>query len=397
MPPASATVRPPRILPVIIVSQFAGTSLWFASNAVLPDLQREWGLGPDVLGITTSAVQLGFILGTLAFAFFTIADRFSPRKIFFLASLCGAASNLLLLSGGGSLTALLVLRFCTGICLGGIYPIGMKIASGWYREGLGHALGFLVGALVVGTAFPHLLRALDARLAWQWVIVSISVLSLTGGLLMYALVPDGPHLASGTRFSPRALPLIFGARELRAAALGYFGHMWELYTFYAFLPLMLQAFTRGADANIPLWTFWIIAAGGVGCAAGGLLSDRLGSARIAWGQLLISGMFCLCSPLLFLAPPAVFLGLFIVWGAAVVGDSPQFSTLIARNAPRELVGSALTIGNSIGFAITILSIETISYAARAVPPEYLFLLLTPGPLIGLFASAPLLASRRSVS
>ncbi|MBI1803283.1 MAG: MFS transporter [Ignavibacteriae bacterium] len=388
--------RPFRILPVIIVSQFAGTSLWFASNAIVPDLQRAWNLPPDAVATMTSAVQLGFILGTLASAFFTISDRFSPRLIFFLSSLLGAGFNLLLAFSAGKYSTFLLLRFLIGISLAGIYPVGMKIASGWYRLGLGNALGFLVGALVLGTSFPHLIRSLGAHLAWQDVLLSVSAIAAAGGVLMALLVPDGPHLTRGVRFSVKALPAIFRSRDLRAAAFGYFGHMWELYTFYAFVPLLLSVYASmhpQSVTNVSFWSFCTIAAGSIGCVGGGILSNFFGSARVAWTQLFASGLLCLCSPFLFVLPTELFLLLLLLWGLAVVGDSPQFSTLVARYAPPELVGSALTISNSIGFAITIVSISVISSLSQTIMIRYLFVLLAPGPILGLIASSRLVFRR----
>ncbi|UCG09098.1 MAG: MFS transporter [Desulfobacterales bacterium] len=201
--------RPFWILPVIIFSQFTGTSLWFASNAVMGDLQRVWGLGISALGYMTSSVQLGFIVGTLLFAFFNISDRFSPRIIFFACSLLGALSNLCIYLVAQGLPSLMILRFITGFLLAGIYPVGMKIAAGWYQKGLGRALGYLVGALVVGTAFPHLLKRMGQTVAWENVIISISVVSVAGGLLMLWLVPDGPHSVKGTKFNSQAFKIIF--------------------------------------------------------------------------------------------------------------------------------------------------------------------------------------------
>ncbi|MFI5251959.1 MAG: nitrate/nitrite transporter [Bacteroidota bacterium] len=395
------TERPRWILLVIILSQFAGTSLWFASNAVIPDLKQAWGLGLDSVGITTSAAQLGFILGTLAFAFFTIADRFSPRKIFFICSVVGALFNIAILAPAGNLYLLLLIRVLTGICLAGIYPVGMKIAYGWYRQGLGHALGFLVGALVVGTSFPHFVRSLGAQFPWEDVIIVVSLLAATGGVLTYMFVPDGPYLTKRSSFVPGTLKIIFHSSSFRSAAFGYFGHMWELYTFYAFVPFMLTAYIAlhqsVAPINISLWSFAIIAAGSLGCAGGGLFSDRLGSARVAWVQLLISGLLCCLSPFLYRCPEVLFLSLLVLWGITVVGDSPQFSTLVARTAPAELVGSALTITNSIGFAITIVSIEFISHLSQIIPPEYLFLFLAPGPLVGLLSSYKLIRANHTVA
>jgi MFS family permease len=385
--------RPRRILPVIIASQFAGTSLWFAGNAVLDDLQRQWGLPGEALGYITSSVQLGFIAGTLAFAFFALSDLFSPRLVFFVCSLLGAIANAAIVVLGEGLAGLLALRFVAGFFLAGIYPVGMKIASGWYQRDLGKALGFLVGALVVGTAFPHLLKGLGQALPWQGVMLAVSAVAALGGLLMLTLVPDGPHLAKGARFDPRALAAIFRVPAFRASSFGYFGHMWELYAFWAFVPWVLAAHAAQVarqDTNVSLWSFAVIAAGSIGCAVGGLISLRRGSAPVAFAQLASSGLCCALSPLLFYAPTPLFLAFLLFWGVVVVGDSPQFSALNAQSAPRQLVGSALTIANCIGFAITIVSIQFLNAAAGNVGAQWLFLLLVPGPIFGLLSLMPLL-------
>ena len=390
----SLPIAPTRwILPVIIVSQFAGTSLWFAGNAVLPDLQAAGNIPPGSLGYVTSAVQLGFICGTLMFAFLSLADRFSPRILFFCCALLGAAANLMVYLTPVGLGSLLLFRFITGLFLAGIYPVGMKIAAGWYQQGLGNALGLLVGALVLGTAFPHLLKAMGPVASWQQVIVATSLASALGGLLMLTLVPDGPHHARSSGFDSRALVSVFEARAFRAASFGYFGHMWELYTFWAFVPFFLQAYATShavAGLDIPLWSFAVIGAGFIGCAGGGLLSRRAGSAPVAFAQLTTSGLCCLFSPLAFIAPLPVFLAFLLLWGVAVVGDSPQFSALTARTAPKHLVGSALTIVNCIGFSITIASIQATNYLSQLVGARYIFLLLLIGPLLGLAALRPLL-------
>jgi MFS family permease len=382
------TGRPRRILPAIIVSQFAGVSIWFAGNAVIGDLQRQWGLPPEAVGHITSAVQLGFICGTLVFAFLAIADRFSPRFVFFACAMLGALANLAIVVTGGGLTLLLVLRFAAGFFLAGIYPVGMKIASGWYQKDLGNALGFLVGALVLGTAFPHLLKVLGAAWPWQGVLLGASGMAILGGLVMLALVPDGPFLSKGARFDPGALAVIFRSPGFRSSVFGYFGHMWELYAFWAFVPLVLAARAPAHDTSA--WSFAVIGAGFAGCVLGGLASLRAGSARVAAWQLAASGACCLASPWLLRGPEWSVLVFLVFWGIVVVGDSPQFSALNAAHAPREWIGSALTIGNCIGFAITVVSIQLLAAALSWMPAEYLFLLLAPGPLLGLLALRPLL-------
>ncbi|NEU09385.1 MFS transporter [Flavihumibacter sp. R14] len=378
-----------KILPVIVITQFFCTSLWFAGNAVLPDIVQIFHLAPSFLAHLTSAVQFGFITGTLVFAVLAISDRFSPVKVFFFSSVVAALFNLLILYDGINLAGLLGSRFLTGFFLAGIYPVGMKIASDHYKEGLSKSLGFLVGALVVGTAFPHLLKSLTYDLPWRYVIVCTSALALAGGLIMLLLVPDGPHRKAGQQMRFTSVLRIFRNGNFRSAAFGYFGHMWELYAFWAFLPVMLTLYKQqhpATDLSIPFFSFLIIASGGLACVIGGLLSQKFGQRRIAAIALSLSGICCVVSPLfLFNAPLIPFLAFLFFWGLAVVADSPLFSTLVAHNAPGESRGSALTIVNCIGFSITIVSIQFLNAAANYVDAQYLYMLLAMGPAAGLAA------------
>jgi MFS family permease len=282
---------------------------------------------------------------------------------------------------------MLVSRFGIGFFLAGIYPVGMKIAASWFERDLGRALGFMIGALVLGTAFPHLIRALGGAFPWQFVLLVVSAFAVCGGLAMYLLVPNGPFSRPGARFAPRAVIASFGSADFRASAGGYFGHMWELYVFWAFVPLFIAAHPAGPSetADVAFWAFVLIAAGAIGCMGGGLLSGRFGSARVAFVQLSVSGVCCLLSPLAFLAPFPVAVAFLFVWGIVVAGDSPQFSALNARYAPQQFVGSALTIVNCIGFAISILALAVIGGLETAVGLQYLFLFLVPGPILGLWA------------
>ncbi len=375
-------IVPRRILPLIVFAQFAGVSVWFAGNAVLGELTLVLELPPDALASITASVQLGFIFGTLVFAFFLIADRFRPSRVFGLCSLFGALFNAAVLLPGIAYEDLLLFRFLTGFCLAGIYPVGMKIAADWYQGGLGKALGYLVGALVLGTAFPHLSRFLLAELPWQRVMLLTSILSLFGGLAVSLLVPDGPYRKKALVPDLRALKIAFRNPSVSGAALGYFGHMWELYAFWTFLPLWLQ--TRfGNSPGISLQSFAVIGIGAIACVVGGHLSLRSGSKRVAAGMMWISGICCLLSPWAFQWSEGAFLLFMLIWGFAVVGDSPQFSALMARNAASEYKGSVLTFATAIGFGITILSINLLSRYSGPELPVYLFYLLAPGPFIGL--------------
>lgn len=390
--------RPRHVLPTIVLAQFAGTSLWFAGNAVLRDLQRAYALPEAALGPLTSAVQVGFIVGTLAFATLRIADRFAPSRVFLVSALLGAACNAAIGVVATEMPSILAARFLTGLFLAGIYPVGMKIAADWFDADLGRALGWLVGALVLGTAFPHLLRFLAADVPWQRVLQGASALAAAGGALLWATVPDGPHRARGTAFRPSAILEVFRGADFRSAAFGYFGHMWELYAFWAFVPLLLAARFPGAEGPaLSLGAFAVIAAGAVGCVTGGYASLRRGSGPVAAGLLAVSGAACLASPLLFGAPAPAFALAVAVWGVAVAGDSPQFSTLVARTAPAEVRGSALTIVNSLGFAVTVPAIETLNRLAVAWPADRIFVVLAVGPILGLLAMRRhVAAGRRAV-
>lgn len=386
-PATHAASRPGHILPVIVFSQFAGTSIWFSGNAVLADISVRWPASTTMVGWITSAVQLGFIIGTLIFAVLSLADRFSARWVFLLCAAAGAAANLSITMVGDSPLSVLGFRFVCGFFLAGIYPVGMKIAAGWYAKGLGNAMGFLVGALVLGTAFPHLANGGVAAISWQSTMALSSAICLIGGLLMFCLVPDGPYAHRGGRFNPAAVAAVFSHRPLRAAACGYFGHMWELYTLWAFIPLFLGAYVKSSAAftlNISFWSFLIIGIGSVGCIGGGLLSRRFGSATVARGQLWISCFCCLGSPFFFGIDPSLFIACMLLWGITVVGDSPQFSTIVARTAPPELVGSALTLVNCIGFSITIASLSLLQWLTLRIPVQFLLLFLACGPAVGLF-------------
>jgi MFS family permease len=376
---------PNHILLLIVVSQFFGTSLWFAGNAVLPELTDAFDLGARAIPNLTSAVQLGFITGTLIFAFLNIADRFSPSKVFLVSALFAAIFNSLIIIAPFGIISLWTYRFLTGFFLAGIYPVGMKIASDWYQGKLGKVLGLLVGALVLGTAFPHLVRSYNTSWPWQSILWFTSGLAVLGGVLIQFFVPDGPFRTKGSVLKLTAFLEIFKMRDFRSAAFGYFGHMWELYTFWAFVPLLLSNYfhAHAPTLSVPFWSFVTIGVGSLGCVIGGFIALKKGSARVAFIQLSISGFCCLISPFTMDFSLALFLTFLLLWGITVVGDSPQFSTLVAQTAPRQYIGTALTITNCIGFTITIVSIQVIGYLVELFGIENQLIFLVAGPVFGL--------------
>ena len=366
----------PFLLPLIVFAQFAGTSLWFVVNA----------MGYAVQGNITSVIQFGFIAGTLVFSILAVADRFPASIVFFVSSVMAALANLLLAELIDQQFWLYLLRFCTGFFLAGIYPVGMKIAADLFPGKVGNALGYLVGALVLGTAFPFLLKNFLLRFEGNYILIATSMLALLGGLLVLVFVPREKSPASSKPIHIFSAFQLFQIRNFRAAALGYFGHMWELYTFWALLPLLMLTFNHEnmCMINGALWSFIIIAAGALGCVAGGILSKKWGSKNVAFYSLLLSGCCCLLVPFFFHANIFFFLSMMVLWGMTVVSDSPQFSALVAVSAPPEQKGTAITLVTCIGFSITIISIQFIYFLFNFFA-EYTLIFLAAGPLLGLIA------------
>lgn len=381
--------RPAWLGPVAVVSvaQLFGTSLWFSANSAADGLMQAWNVTSSDIGWLTNAVQAGFILGTLVMSLLGLADRFRASTIFVVSSLAGALFNIGFAWMADDVTTGSVFRFLVGISLAGIYPIGMKLIVSWEPERTGQALALLVAMLTLGTALPHFLHFSGGQLPWQWIVSCSSGLALLGAAMIHRL-GTGPHLPAAARGVKPAQSVLSAFRiiRFRAAAIGYFGHMWELYAFWTLVPMLVAG--TGLAAGFPALgvaglSFLIIGTGALGCLAGGMLSQRIGSAAVALGSLAISGG---CAAVFALGwrtlSAEALLGVLLLWGASVVADSPQFSTLSARACPRDMVGSALAIQNAAGFAITILSILAATVLVERVGPSAVWLLL-PGPLLGL--------------
>ncbi|WP_298343259.1 MFS transporter [uncultured Algibacter sp.] len=379
------------ILPIIVFAQFCCTSLWFAGNAIIFDLIGNFNLSLSSLSHLTSAVQFGFIIGTFLFAILAISDRFSASKVFFISAMIASGINLLTVLEVNTFKSLFAIRFGTGFFLAGIYPVGMKIASDFFKSGLGKSLGFLVGALVIGTAFPHALKVFGDFISWKSLVYITSIVAFLGGLVLVLFVPEGPYKVKSQKFDITLFYSVFKIKKFRSAAFGYFGHMWELYAFWAFVPFILSRYLghhNNAHFNVSLWSFIIIGIGAVGCVFSGFLSQIYTPKKVAVATLSLSCICCLVSPIFFLiSSETVFLGFLLFWGIVVIADSPLFSTLVAQSAPNYAKGTALTIVNSIGFGITILSIQLINSMQNSIEVRHLFLVLAIGPFFGVLQFA----------
>ncbi len=376
-----------RALALLALSLVLSMSTWFSASAVVPQLRADWSLGDSAAAWLTIAVQLGFVAGALVSSIFNVGDVVSPRVVLLLGAMGAAGANALLAAADGVAVAI-PLRAATGLFLAGVYPPALKLMATWFRRGRGTALGVVVGALTVGSAAPHLVNALGG-LDWHLVVFATSALTLAGGLVAFAGVPEGPFPFPRGVLDPRQAGLVFRNRGVRLASLGYFGHMWELYAMWAWFLVFYTAVLeeRGGTAGAPAAyaTFAVIASGGLGCWVGGILGDRWGRTRATAAMMAASGACALTIGLLRDAPLPLLVAVALVWGFTVVADSAQFSTLVTELAEQRYVATALALQLAAGFTLTVATIWLVPLVADAVGWRWAFAVLAPGPALGVLA------------
>jgi MFS family permease len=390
-------VTPRLVLAVLAAAELLAMAPWFSASAVAPTLARQWQLSPAGTAWLTISVQLGFVGGALASAILTLADRWSARRLVMGSAALAAAATVGVVVAPGPGEGL-ACRLLTGAALAGVYPPGMKIVAGWFREGRGWAIGIMVGALTLGSAAPHLVRWAAPPEAWRWVLGIAAASALLGGLLVLVVPHDGPYAAPSPPFSWSAAPRILRDRAVALANLGYLGHMWELYAMWTWMAAFVAAsehLRRGASADVTaraaLVTFGVVGSGAIGCWLGGKYADRWGRTAVTSWAMVASGTCALSAGLLFGATLYLLVPLLLVWGVTVVADSAQFSTAVSELAPPQLVGTALTLQTSLGFLLTCATIYLLPAVAAAIGWRWSMTVLALGPALGVWAMLALRA------
>lgn len=362
-------------------------SLWFSGSAVVPALAREWHLNSSAANWLTVAVQLGFVAGTVLSALFNLPDIISPRHLFTLTAIAGAIVNAAFGLVAHEIGLAILLRFLTGMFLAGVYPPAMKILATWFRHGRGLALGVLVGALTLGKAMPYLVNGIGSA-NWRHNVLFVSLLAAIGGVIALLFVRDGPLALPAARFDWKQVAKVFSNRGVRLANFGYFGHMWELYAMWTWIPFMIRASlaSRKSDPSLAeVAVFLVIGCGAAGCVVAGLIADRIGRTVVTSAAMIVSGSCCLLIGFTFGAHPILLFTIAAIWGASVVADSAQFSACVTELGDPQYLGTALTIQTCVGFLLTTISIELISRIEKLVGWRYAFVILAPGPVFGVLA------------
>lgn len=383
---------PPVQRGLIALVQVLVMGVWFSASAVVPALARQWHMSAGSAAWLTTPVQAGFVAGAVGSAVLGLADRMRPHVLLAGCAAGAAGCTLVMALFADGPSAAVPLRFATGAFLAGVYPVGIKLMASWSRPaGRALAMGVLIGALTLGSALPHLIGGLW-RLDWRAVLAASAAIAFAGAIMAGALIRPGPQVPlAGRANRPRQALALFAGSGPRLVSLAYFGHMWELYALWTWLPAFLAA-SSTAPAGLPaaavsgIDAFLVIGVAGLaGCLIGGWAADRAGRVATAAAALAISGACCLLSPLSFTASRPWLLAFAAVWGAAVIADSGVYSTLLSELADRRYLGTALTAQTAIGFLLTIVTIQLIPLLAAAVGWRYALLALAAGPLAALAA------------
>ncbi len=382
-----------RLLAILATAVLLALVPWFSAASVAPLIAAEWRIGAFETALLTVGVQIGFAAGALLVAVTGAADVIPARWLIAGGALIAALANAGFALLSSDLASALPFRALSGAGIAAVYPVAMKVLAGWFRRERGFAVGVLIGAITLGSALPHLIRAVGgtAGLDWRPIVLAASASGVVAALVAVRGVHEGPLAVPAARLSMRMARTALTEPSVRLANLGYLGHMWELYAMWTWVPAFVAASLATAGTASPggasALGFLVVAAGAVGCVVAGRLADRLGRTTLTIAAMALSGTSAILAGLLFGAPAWLLAVVLVVWGITVVADSAQFSTAISELAPAGTAGSALALQTSAGFLLTAVTIVLVGSLEPASTTGWTvaFGLLALGPVVGILA------------